>query len=150
MSFHTWFEADKQRVVREVREVKEAYPRFILSIEDECLVWEGELPDVPPGVQAPPLRVRLIYPQGFPIAPIKVFPLSPDLPPELVGHAWHRWSDGSLCMGRPEEWDIRFTAREVIDKAADWYFNYQAMQYGLIDEMPDVGRAQIAPGRGNA
>ena len=143
----SWFEMDHLRVVLEYKEVMGAHGNFVLSIIDGCLAWEGEFEEIPAGIQAPPLRVRVVYPQGFPVAPIKVIPLSPGLPANFVGHTWHRWSDGSLCMGKPDQWDMGFTARDVMDKAADWYFNYQALVHGLIDKMPDVGRAQIPEGR---
>jgi hypothetical protein len=35
------------------------------------------------------------------------------------------------------------TAAEVIEKTADWYFNYTAQKAGLISKMPDIGRAEI-------
>ena len=71
-------------------------------------------------------------------------PISPKLPPEEWGHKWHRWADGRVCIVHPDRWDISYTARDVIDKVADWYFNYLAYKNGLIGEMPDVGRAVLA------
>ena len=45
----------------------------------------------------------------------------------------------------PKNWQIGTTADEIILKLEDWYFNYIALKNGLIEEMPEVGRA-ILPG----
>jgi hypothetical protein len=139
----TWFESDRNRVVREYRLVNSAYPDFELKFAEGSLVWEGQTTEYPASVDAPPLRFRVEYPNGFPVAAIRVFPISPALPPEEWGHEWHRWEDGRVCIVKPNVWDISYTARDVIEKVADWYFNYLAYKNGLIPKMPDVGRARI-------
>jgi hypothetical protein len=139
----SWFESDRNRLVQEYRLVRSAYPDFELKFIEDLLVWEGETTDSPPSVDAPPLRFRVEYPTGFPVAAIKVFPISPELPPKEWGHEWHRWEDGRVCIVRPNRWDISYTARDVIEKVADWYFNYLAYKNALISEMPDTGRARL-------
>ena len=133
--------------MNEYRAVKAAYPDFVLQLVDGCLAWEGEVADIPAGIQAPPLRIRMVYPAGFPVAAIQVIPLSPELPPEHWGHAWHRWQDGRLCIVEPARWDVSYTACDVIEKAADWYYNYLAVQHGLAKAMPEVGRVALSSGR---
>ena len=118
-----------------------AYPDFEMKIVNGLLVWEGQTTARPPSVEAPPLRFRVEYPTGFPVAAIKVFPISPDLPSDEWGHQWHRWEDGRVCIVKPNLWDISYTARDVIEKVADWYFNYLAYKNGLISQMPERGRA---------
>jgi hypothetical protein len=144
MKPRTWFEADRSRLVKEFRLVRGAHPTFPLQLADGRLAWECETLDLPPGVEAEPLRFRVEYPTGFPAAAIRVMPISPVLPPEEWGHEWHRWADGRVCIVHPDRWDISYTAHDVIDKVADWYFNYLAYKNGLISEMPDVGRAVLA------
>lgn len=146
-----WFEADRRRLVAEVEGVRKDFPDFKLLLKDGLLTWEGETADIPPGIQFVPMRMRLIYPAGFPAAPIRVFPLQSEIPAEAWGHKWHRWEDGAVCIGHPEDWDMSYTASDVIGKVGDWYFNFVALLYELISEMPDVGRAVIETnsGKGN-
>lgn len=139
----SWYEADRARLVHESRLVRASYPDFELKLKDGRLVWQGSASDIPDGIEAPPLCFRVEYPTGYPVAAIRVMPLSPDLPPEEWGHEWHRWEDGRICIVKPEKWDISYTARDVIEKVTDWYFNYLAYKHGLIAQMPDAGRAVI-------
>jgi len=48
-----------------------------------------------------------------------------------------------VCYVKPSEWQLGTTADEIISKLEDWYFNYVAVKNGLIEEMPDVGRAVL-------
>lgn len=152
----SWFEADHRRLVEEVRAVRREFENFELELVDGQLQWEGEVfapwpQEVAEGKdgQPFPLRLKLIYPSGFPVAPIKVLPLSPHLPTRLWGHEWHRWSDGSLCLGRPELWDITYSARDVLEKSAEWWFNFLSYLFDHVEEMPDVGRAVFAARNGD-
>lgn len=144
MKPRTWFEADHKCLIREYRAMQAAYPSFRLRFEGGHICWEGGVADIPMGVTAAPLRVRVVYPSGFPIVAIQVFPISPDLPPEHWGHTWHRWLDGKICFMRPDQWDPDYTARDVTDKVTDWYYNYLAFLHHLIPAMPDQGRADLA------
>jgi len=139
----SWFAADRNRLVHEYRLVHSAYPDLELKFVDGLLTWEGETAERPTSVAAPPLRFRVEYPTGFPVAAIKVFPISPALPPDEWGHEWHRWEDGRVCIVKPNLWDISYTAYDVIEKVANWYFNYLAYKHGLITKMPDTGRAKL-------
>jgi len=140
---NSWFEGDRSRLVQEYSLVHSAYPDFELKFAEGLLTWEGQTTESPPSINAPPLRFRVEYPHGFPIAAIRVFPISPELPPEEWGHEWHRWEDGRVCIVKPSRWDISYSARDVIEKVADWYFNYLAYKNGLISKMPDAGRAKL-------
>lgn len=139
----SWFEGDRNRLVREYGLVHAVYSDFDLKFVGGLLSWEGWTTEHPPSVEAPPLHFRVEYPNGFPVAAIKVFPISPALPPDEWGHEWHRWEDGRVCIVKPNRWDISYTARDVIEKVADWYFNYLAYKHGLIAKMPDSGRAKL-------
>ncbi len=139
-----WFEVDRPRVVLEHTRMCQAFPGFVLGLDDGRLAWEGEIDECPPGVEATPLRVRLVYPPAYPIRPPRIMPLGPALPEEHWGHEWHRHHDGGICIVEPARWEPAFTAVEALVKASDWYFNYLAHTHGLIAAMPDVGRAILA------
>lgn len=144
-----WYELDKERLVLEYVSMQRKYPKFILCKYEDKLAWEGEVNLIPDSIETVPLKVRLIYPDGYPIQLPEVYPIDPVIPEELLGHKWHRWYDGKLCFGRPELWNVRYTAVDVIVKIEIWYFNYLAFKYGLIDKMPDEGIANI-PKKGDA
>lgn len=99
--------------------------------------------EIPEGVNAPPLHFLIIYPEAFPAIPPEVEVVSPKLDPSEWGHEWHRWQNGDVCFVRPSKWQSSTTADEIVKKVFDWYFNYLAKKEGLIDKMPDVGRAAL-------
>ena len=138
-----WFAADRARLVLEYTRVHRDYPNFVLRVADDGLSWEGELADIPLGLRAEPLRVRLLYPKAYPIRPPRIVPLAPEIPSAQWGHEWHRWPSGAICIVEPRHWSLNYTAADALAKAADWYFNYLARIHGLIEVMPDVGRAAI-------
>ena len=144
-----WYEFDKNRVVLEYQKMQSKYPNFIICKYEGKLAWEGEVNLIPEGIEAVPLKVRLIYPDGFPIIPPKVYPLEPELPKEMWGHKWHRWEDGNLCYLQPKLWNVRYTTVDVVEKIEIWYFNFLAFLFKLIDKMPDEGMADV-PKKGGA
>lgn len=143
-----WYEFDKNRVVLEYQKMQRKYPNFIFCKYEGKLAWEGEVNLIPEGVEAVPLKVRLIYPNGFPIISPKVYPLEPELPKEMWGHKWHKWEDGNLCYLQPKLWNVQYTTVDVVDKIEIWYFNFLALLFKLIDKMPDEGRADVPIKRG--
>jgi hypothetical protein len=107
------------------------------------LFWDGEVAEATEGLAPEPLHIWIAYPDAYPAMRPDVVIVSPRLDPREVGHAWHRWGDGKICIVDPKHWQMSTTAAEVIEKVADWYFNYTAVKAGLISAMPDVGRAKI-------
>jgi hypothetical protein len=90
------------------------------------------------------LVYRVEYPEDFPATYPAAYVVSPALPPEEVGHKWHRWPiGGAVCYVEPKDWQTGITADDVIAKLEDWYFNYVAVKSGLIATMPDLGRANL-------
>lgn len=138
-----WFNVDRERLVFEYTIMRRSFPAFKLLKFGDHLAWDGEIHDIPPGIDAMPLRVRLTYPSAYPIAPPQILPLEPELPVEHWGHTWHRWPSGRICIVEPKYWEPSYTAADALTKAGDWYFNYLAKLHGLADEMPDQGRAHI-------
>lgn len=138
-----WYEFDKSRVVLECQKMQDKFPKFILSKYERKLAWEGEVNAIPEGVEAVPLRIRLIYSDAFPIVPPKVYPIEPELPKDDWGHQWHRWQAGNLCYIEPTLWHMNYTAVDIIEKIEIWYFNFLAYKFGKIDMMPDTGMANI-------
>jgi ubiquitin-protein ligase len=139
----TWYEMDKQRLVIEYGRVKNQYPDFRLLKRGDQLVWQGFVRIVVGGVAAEPLEIRIVYPEAFPAEPPTVEVLNPQLDPADFGHKWHRFAKGNVCYVRPREWNIATSADEIVGKTTDWYYNYVAVKLGLVDRMPDAGRAAI-------
>lgn len=144
-----WYEFDKNRVVLEYLKMQSKYPKFILCKYEGKLAWEGEVNLIPEGIEAMPLKVRLIYTDGFPITAPKVYPLEPELPKEMWGHKWHRWEEGYLCYVQPKLWNMRYAAVDIVGKIEVWYFNFLAFSFKLIDKMPDEGMSDV-PIKGGA
>ncbi|MEW6663005.1 MAG: hypothetical protein ACOY9Y_01150 [Bacillota bacterium] len=138
-----WYEIDKPRVVWEYEKIRSKYPSFKLNKYEQKLAWEGEVNVIPAGLQEPPLQIRVICPEGYPVRPPDVFPISPEIPKEMWGHKWHRWEVGKLCFVNPSDWCVGYNIAEVIEKIEMWYFNFLAFKNGLIDKMPDVGWANV-------
>jgi hypothetical protein len=141
----TWYEADHARLVIEYLRVSARYPKFVLKRTDEgVLYWLGKI-ELTVGVIHPPvLQLRIEYPDSFPAIYPDAFVMEPSLSEDHLGHKWHRWpSTGAICYVKPKIWQLGTTADEVISKCEDWYFNYIAATNGLIDEMPEVGRAVL-------
>jgi hypothetical protein len=145
----TWYDAFPARLVLEFRRVQALNRGFRLGLGG-LLFWEGSVADADPSLAPEPLHVRIVYPEAYPATRPYVFIISPKIDPGEVGHAWHRWADGDICIVKPTRWQMSTTAAEVIEKVADWYFNYTARKAGLISQMPDIGRAaiQVPPGAG--
>jgi hypothetical protein len=139
----TWYGAFPARLVLEVRRVERLNRRFKLRRFHDLLVWDGQIADAAEGIAPEPLHVRIAYPQAYPATRPYIMIVSPEIDAREVGHAWHRWADGEICIVEPKYWQMSTTAAEVIEKAADWYFNYTALKAGLIGSMPDAGRAKI-------
>jgi ubiquitin-protein ligase len=139
----TWYELDKARLVLEFERVKARFSSFSLKRRGKQLFWEGQLCVNVGGVNADLLELQLTYPEAFPSKPPNVGIIKPVLDPSEVGHQWHRWNEGNICLVHPREWNIATTGDEVIEKTADWYFNYVALKRGLIAAMPDLGRADV-------
>lgn len=141
----TWYDLFPDRLVLEVIRVKSFRSDVTLKRINTTLYWECETSEIPEGLQVPPLRFLLAYPQAFPAIPPNVEIVSPELDPTELGHEWHRWFSGDVCYVRPVRWQVSTTADEIIAKVGDWYFNYTAKKAGMISKMPDVGRAVIPP-----
>lgn len=141
----TWYELDRARLVLEYLRVSQKYPQFTLRRgESDSLYWTGDLSLSVGNLTPDPLELRLEYPDSFPAEYPKVYVVKPELPAEEIGHDWHRWGAwGTICYVKPKEWQLGTTADEIIAKSEDWYFNYVAFKNGLIDKMPDIGRATL-------
>jgi hypothetical protein len=138
-----WYEFSPDRLWTENESVKRGHSHFTLEIVAGRASWAGETSDVPKGTEAPPLKFRVVCSPGYPACRPWVQLISPDLGEELIGHEWHRFYDGEICVGRPSAWTPHHMIDEVITKVEDWYFNFVAKRAGLIATFPRTGRAQI-------
>jgi hypothetical protein len=137
-----WYDLFPDRLALEFSRITEAEPDFTLrKTATGLLYWEGAVSDVPNGTNAPPLSFTLWYFASFPATAPAVF--SVQIAESEVGHDWHRYLNGAICYVQLSKWQIGTTADEIIQKVRDWYFNYVAKKHGLIDAMPDIGRANI-------
>jgi hypothetical protein len=141
----TWYELDHARLVIERSKVSAGYPEFVLKrAGNGILYWLGKIELSVGTIRPPALQLRIEYPEGFPAIYPDAFVIEPTLPEDHVGHKWHRWpTTGTICYVKPKSWQLGTTADNVISKCEDWYFNYIAVTNGLIEEMPDVGRAVL-------
>ena len=146
----TWYELHRSRLVLEYRRVLRSHPHCLLNrASDSTLYWTGESTIEVGQIKPPSMAFRVAYPEDFPATPPDAFIIRPHLPPEEVGHEWHRWPQrGNICFVKPKSWQIGTTADEIISKLEDWYFNYIAVKNGLIETMPDAGRATLPRKRG--
>jgi len=136
-----WHELDKTRLVLEFERIKKFYPSFQICKDEDNIAWEGAVSLIPEGINEPPLRIRIILGEGFPVVAPKIKPISPEIPEEVWGHQWHRWEDGYLCYVKPHLWKVVYHITDIIEKAEMWYFNYLAYKHKLVDKMPDSGFA---------
>lgn len=143
-----WYEADHSRLVLEYLRVGNTFPEFALEMRESEPVWVGALYAEIPTQDIATLRVELHYPPAYPFRPPRIMPITPTIPPEHWGHRWHRYEEGFICIVEPSDWEPEFTAADALAKAADWFFNYRAYTAGIIDAMPDIGRAELVSGQG--
>jgi hypothetical protein len=107
-------------------------------------MWGGERPQ-PRGVEAllagRRLRLRVLYPEGFPMIPPDAYPVEPVVPMERrTQHRWHMNGDGSLCLLRgAEDWDPTATAADLVLKASGWFIEYLLVEDGDLEQMTEVG-----------
>ena len=139
-----WWQFDEARLEREQREVLEAFPDLEwLDIGPGG--WEGELP-IWPFERARPtgllmaqagLRIRLEYPESYPMSPPAIVPLDPSPGFEKrTLHKWHVNGDGSLCLLQTASlWDGRHTARDLLLKAAGWRIEFELVGAEMLESM---------------
>jgi len=148
MKARLWYESDPNRLVLEYLRVVRLERGFVLrQFADRRLYWLGQVHDIPAGVEACPMKFGIVYRDAFPAEPPTVWVLEPELNPSEWGHEWHRWLPGNVCYVRPRNWNVGTTADEIIQKVADWYFNYTARKAGLSPTMADYGRISLETSR---
>jgi len=107
-------------------EIKQAATELERAEHDLERAWVGEVPIWPFDRPPPPdleafldgerLRVKILYPQAFPmVAPI-FYPVEPDPDPSTwTLHDWHLNGDGSLCLLQSvSAWRADGTAAETL------------------------------------
>lgn len=99
--------------------MKAAFPQFgWLVTRSGGLRWRGTLQPTP---ESPAYEVAILHePDRIPTVHVVRPPLRP--------RAWHRYSDGSLCLYWPKEW--RWSPRESLAKTivpwtAFWLYYYE-------------------------
>lgn len=87
------------------------------------------------------LRLRVIYPEGFPMVPPDLYPLDPDVPLDRrTQNRWHVNGDGSLCtVQAADDWQPEYTAADLVRKASCWFVEYLLVDGGDLDAMTQRG-----------
>jgi hypothetical protein len=119
--------------------------RSVVGWEGEAPPWGGERSE-PDGLDAflgaRRLKLRVYYPEAFPMVPAEIVPLDPRPPMEVRGfQQWHVNPDGSLCnVQSAYDWRPgRDTAAELVLKASGWFIEYLLLSEGRIDRMTERG-----------
>jgi hypothetical protein len=106
--------------------------------------WGAQRPE-PAGVKellaGRRLRLRVLYPEGFPMVPPDLYPLDPDVPIDRrTQNRWHVNGDGSLCtVQAAEDWQPENTAADLVRKASCWFVEYLLVDAGDLDSMTQRG-----------
>ncbi|MEO5314343.1 hypothetical protein PV772_09520 [Pseudarthrobacter sp. CC12] len=146
----TWWEAEPDLLVRELKAVNEFFPD-LKWVGDGPGYCHGPVPSWPFLRPAPqnldrvlgdvPFEIRVQYGHAFPAAPPSVFPLEPRPPVELRSFTdYHVLSDGSLCLLQDaEQWTSSSLTSDLVLKAAAWRVEYALFQVGAIEKMTQNG-----------
>jgi len=121
----TWYEKDPTRLTIEKRAMVTRFPGFELrKLDDDRLVWLGNL-TTNSGEQ---YKIAVIYPDNFPNASPKVYPIEPTIEViDVEGNSLrYQYPDGSLCLHYPGcTLETNATAATVVGITAAWFFSYE-------------------------
>jgi len=146
-----WWEAEPSALAREREAMVDVAPELEWQEHDLERSWVGEVPIWPFDRAQPPdleaflkgarLRLRIVYPQAFPIVAPIFYPLEPDPDPSRwTLHDWHLNGDGSLCLLQSASaWTPHATAAELVIKAASWFLEYTLVAQGHLSAMTECG-----------
>lgn len=153
----SWVDAEPQALVRERKAMAERCPgmqwndslewpqgRLGAGWEGLTPAWGADRPQ-PAGVDRllgdRRLRLRVIYPEAFPMVPPDLYPLDPEVPwDRRTQNRWHVNGDGSLCtVQAAEDWQPEHTAADLVRKASCWFIEYLLVDGGELDRMTERG-----------
>lgn len=145
----TWYERWPARLEREQFEFGERYPELKLTtLENGRLAWVGPIKST----SGREYVVRIEYPEDYPLAAPRVYPLSVDprrmtfdgKPPSM--HECHYMSDGSLCLAFPAFETAHATAVSLADMAVFWLDGLESfVKTGKFDT--DAGKRRLSQSR---
>lgn len=153
----SWVEVEVERLQKEKEAMASMAPdmawcpeltyrsRTVVGWEGMAPVWEAERPK-PDGVDqllsGRRLKLRVYYPEAFPMVPAELVPLEPEPPIEVRGfNTWHVNPDGSLCnVQSADDWHPgRDTAADLVVKASGWFVEFLLLSEGHIAKMTEHG-----------
>jgi len=152
-----WVEAEHARVEREHVAMRAHCPDMVWHDRLEWpngrvgAGWEGLAPvwgaerAQPAGVEellaGRRLRLRALYPEGFPMVPPDLYPLDPEVPIDRRTQSrWHVNGDGSLCtVQAAEDWQPEHSAADLVRKASCWFVEYLLVEGRDLDAMTQRG-----------
>jgi hypothetical protein len=149
----SWLEAEPRRAAMEHEAMAVVAPELAWNDSSPSGGWVGLAPLWPFERAALPtldaflagrrLKLRVDYPQAFPLAEPILRPIDP-VPPFIArtDHRWHVNGDGSLCLlQRAADWTGQECAAELVRKACGWFLEFLLMQAGVVSEMSEAGLA---------
>lgn len=146
-----WWEAEPAALARETRAMKSFAPELSWVDDDPSGAWLGPVPIWPFGRPQPEhldsfldgarMTVSVEYTQAFPIASPRIYPVDPDLDPNIwTLHKWHVNGDGSLClMQNAVDWTPNSTAADLVIKSSAWFLEYLLLVRNQREEMSECG-----------
>lgn len=148
----SWVDAEPSAARRERERMAVVAPGLCWS-EGPSGGWTGNVPlwpferDPPEGLGAftkgQELKVRIEYPQSYPMAEPRFVPLDPVPPLEFRSWStWHVLPNGGLCLLQEAAvWDGTHTAADLVPKASGWFLEYLLIVRGIIEKMTVNGIA---------
>jgi len=110
-----WYIVDKERLNKEIKEVKKYYPDFELKKNNCTLFWIGE---VSTGNER--YKMKIVYPSLYPYIRPKLYVLTDDEQILMSFQTSHQLHDGSICLftydNGPSGWKWDYTIKDVIDR----------------------------------
>jgi ubiquitin-protein ligase len=113
-----WFETNQKRFNDEMKILKRLYPKARIFIQDRQLTIYLKILG-----RVHEYMARIVYPNDFPYNPPKAYIIKPELP--KLHQQIHRYSDGSLCLAKPNEIDTQITGKIICDWVRDWVRSYE-------------------------
>lgn len=119
-----WYQHNPARLILEKEAMSRRFPQFSLVLQGTKLYWTGALTSN----EGNHYEIALEYPDNFPDAPPKIFPIEPEIAIWKDDNMLkHQYRDGSLCLFHPDDrfFEPNTTAVTVIAAAATWLFAYE-------------------------
>lgn len=113
-----YFKAQQPNILAQIGAMKSKYPQFHSTVKGVCVTFTGELMVKP---ELPTYTISVEYRGGQK-------PLVHVISPALVENAKHTYSDKSLCLYHPDNFNwhsSRLVAKEIMQWTIAWIYFYE-------------------------